>query len=250
MTRAWEAVDAASRLRHRFAGAEGYGLAYGSHATGTATPTSDLDLVLVTHQPLPPDRLGQLVDAVCQLHNDHGLALDTEVDYAVKVHATHADVTDAVSLRCFDLRDDGRLEVSPVVVEPWFLNSEPFRLRLLLNAGTSPHIFLGGDIALYYEHRCRAERGLALLALSLHTSGATSLAATTLADAAAALTETPCGASGKDFLGYVPGVSLRSVLRCGLARLVGDGIVSDVDGVRIEYDPADIRAAIVRLRAL
>ncbi|GAA1272558.1 hypothetical protein GCM10009609_39630 [Pseudonocardia aurantiaca] len=83
----------------------------------------------------------------------------------------------------------------------------------VLNALTSPHAFLGGNVRLCSEHRQRAERGLALLALSLHPH-----AVVTLADAARALIEVPCGASGKDYLGYLPDSRLHSALASGLAR--------------------------------
>lgn len=243
MRTGWEVLQEASRIRHQFVGDTGYGVVYGSHPSGTATSTSDLDLVLVSPQQLTPGQLDRLVNAVLRLHHDHGLALDTEVDYMVKVHATCADVTAAVSLRCFDTTDDGHLDVAPVVVEPAFLNSEPFRLRLLLNALTSPHTFLGGDTSLYEDHRRRAERALALLALALHDK-----ALITLPTAVRALTEGPDGARGKDFLGYDPGPHMFSVLHCGLAQFAVEGIVRDLDGTRFGHDPAARRAVIAQLR--
>ena len=244
MTRAWRALRAAGNLRQRFVGSDGYGLAYGSHPAGTATATSDLDLVLIGPRPLTPDRLTDLVDAVWQLHHAHGLAVDTEVDYAVKVYATCDDVTAAVSLRCFPTDEDGRIDVPPVVVEPWFLNSEAFRLRLLLNALTSPHSFLGGNVTLYDQHRRHAEQALALLALSLHGDSMI-----TLADAVAVVTEHAEGARGEDFLGYAPGPHLQSVLHRGLARLRDAETVREVDRSRFECDPAALPAALARHRA-
>ncbi|OLT13843.1 hypothetical protein BJF78_21060 [Pseudonocardia sp. CNS-139] len=80
------------------------GLRPGSRARRSATVgTCDLDA---------------LVDAVRALHHDHGLTLDTEVAHAVKLYATRSDVDAAVRLRCFALREDGGLDVPPVVVEP------------------------------------------------------------------------------------------------------------------------------------
>jgi arginyl-tRNA synthetase len=245
MRQAWRALHAAGRLRHRFAGTAGYGLAYGSHPAGTASETSDLDLVLITAERLPAGRLHALADAVCQLHHDHGLALDTEVDYAVKVHATCGDVVAATSLRCFTVGDAGRIEVPPVVVEPWFLNSAPFRLRLLLNALTSPHAFLGGHVTLYHRHRRRAEYALGLLALSLHHGEVLSLD-----DAIAVVTEHAEGARGEDFLGYTPGPHLYGVLNQGLSYLAANGVVRDLDGIRFSGDAATIRAAVAQLRDL
>lgn len=95
------ALHAAGRLRHEFVGSDGYALAYGSHPAGAASASSDLDLVLISARRLAAEQLATLVNAICRLHHDHGLGLDTEVDYAVKVHATYQDVTTAVTLRCF-----------------------------------------------------------------------------------------------------------------------------------------------------
>lgn len=239
------AYAAASTLRSTFVGEAGYGLAYGSHPTGTATPRSDLDLVLIGPQPLTAEDLDRLIEAVCDLHRAHGFDLDTEVDYTVKVYATFADVDAAVSLHCFDADSGGNLAVSAVVVEPWFLNSRPFAHRLVLNALTSPHVFLGGDAATYTEHRERAEYALGLVAVAL-SGDATSL---TLDEAMTAVTIGPQQTTGEDFLGYTPNGHLRSTLGRGLARLAQDNILRQVDGHRFEPDHSACRAAIRQLRA-
>lgn len=238
MTYASAALDAAAALRHRFVGATGYGLAYGSHSAGTASATSDLDLVLISPQPLPSEQVTALVDAIQRLHHEHGLDLDDEVDYTVKVHATVADVADAVVLRCFPHDEQGRLTVPAVVVEPWFLNSDTFRLRLLLNALTSPHTFLGGGVELYEQHRRDAERAVALLALILHHG-----MVMTVPEAQQHLAQHADGAHGEDFLGYQAGPHLDAVLRRGMAMLADDGLVKARDGWRFDLDRAAIKAA-------
>lgn len=205
------ALLAASKLRGAFVGDSGYGLAYGSHVAHTASPRSDLDLVFIAPGRPAADTLDQLADAVQRLHHDHGLDLDTEVDYAAKVHASFADVDAAVSLRCFDIDAQGGVIASPVVVEPWFRNSPTFTQRLLLNALTSPHAFLGGAIDAYEHHRQQAEQALALLALSLLDSATT----LTLNDAVTVLTHGPAGTTGKDYLGYVFNPELYSTLHRG-----------------------------------
>lgn len=236
------ALTAAAALRHRFVGATGYGLAYGSHPAGTASATSDLDLVLISPQRLPSDELTALVDAIQQLHHEHGLDLDDEVDYTVKVHATFNDVAEAVALRCFP-RDDHQLPTVPAVVaEAWFLNSDAFRLRLLLNALTSPHAFLGGAIEPYEQHRRDAGRAMALLALTLHHD-----TVITVPEAAQHLVRHGDGACGEDFLGYQPGPHLDTVLRQSLATLVDNGLVRDLDGQRFAFEPAAIKGAVKAL---
>ncbi|GDY31815.1 nucleotidyltransferase domain-containing protein [Gandjariella thermophila] len=239
------AFATARALRRRFVRDAGYGLAYGSHPAGTATPRSDLDLVLIGPQPIADDELAQLIEAVCDLHRVHGFDLDTEVDYAVKVYASFADVDAAVSLSCFDTNADGHLSVSAVVVEPWFLNSRTFAHRLLLNALTSPHVFLGGDAITYRRHRERAEHAVALLAITL-LGEATSI---TLDETITAVTIGPQQATGEDFLGYTPNRHLAATLRRGLARLARHGILRHLDGTRFEPDYGACLTAIEQLRA-
>jgi arginyl-tRNA synthetase len=239
-------------LRRRFVGDTGYGLAYGSHPAGTASATSDLDLVLISPAALPHGGLDELVEAVHQLHHDHGLALDTEVDHHVKVHATVDDMTAAIALRGLATQPDGSITVPPVVVQPWFLNSEPFRLRLLFNALTSPHAFLGGDSHTYRRHRHAAERSLALLALSLTPPETRRGVIVALSTLAAALTSGPDDAAGEDYLGYTDHDHLLSTLTRGLGQLACDGINRDIvheDTARYLCDRTALRAAVRDLGA-
>ncbi|WP_227999081.1 nucleotidyltransferase domain-containing protein [Nocardia australiensis] len=238
MTPPLHIFDFASRIRHDYVGSSGYGLAYGSHACGDATPTSDLDLVLVGPTPLTSEAIAPLVSAVRALHNEFDLELDTEVDYEVKLFATFDDAGEAGSLRCFDI-ESPPLRVAEVVAEPWFLNSDKFRLRLLLNALTSPHVFLGGDVLSYEDHRHRAVRALALLALGLHAGSPISIG-----DALTAVTVGPSGSVGEDFLGYHPSAQLHSTLRHGLAGLVTEGIISEIDSTHFQQDPDRTLSAI------
>jgi hypothetical protein len=137
-------------------------------------------------------------------------------------------------------RDDHELlAVSAVVAEAWFLNSDAFRLRLLLNALTSPHTFLGGAIERYEEHRRYAERAVALLALTLHHD-----TVIRVPEAAQHLAQHTDGACGEDFLGYQPGPHLDTVLRRGLATLAGNGLVRDLDGQRFAFESAAIKGEV------
>ncbi|MDR7170165.1 putative nucleotidyltransferase [Nocardia kruczakiae] len=220
------AVEQACRIRGDYVGRQGYGLVYGSHATGTATPTSDLDLVLIGPEQLPAPRMSQLITEVCALHHRFGLDLDTEVAYETKLFATFDDVHNAVALRCFD-RDDGIIRAVPVVAEPAFLNSHRFGSRLLLNALTSPHIFLGGNTTRYRVHQREAEAALARLALALVPDTVVSMADISRAVVCCA------SAAGKDFLGYDDGAHLRSTLARGMGELMAEGFVRDIDGTHI-----------------
>ncbi|WP_261555773.1 hypothetical protein [Frankia tisae] len=242
MTGIAQALADASQLRAEFLGPRGYAIAYGSHAAGTATHDADLDLLFVG-PPLADSARARLADAVIALHTTHRLRLDTEVAYEVKLHATVTEVNAAVTLGGFILDAAGRLNIAPVVVEPWFLNSPAFKLRLILNAMTTQHIFLGGRIGLYQRHCAQAERAITLVALCLLDSPAPF----TIADLIDALLASSHGATGKDFLGYVHSPALHSTVHRGLARLSSARVVTSLDGRRFKQHPARRQALLARL---
>lgn len=221
-----ELFAAAAAITAEFA-PDGYGLAYGSHAGGRAGPNSDLDLVLIGRRRPGRERMRALSSRVVSLHHAFGLDLDTEVDYQTKLVATYSDVDAVVDLRCFD-RVGVRLVPGPVIVEPRWLNSTEFGRRLLLNALTSEHVFLGGDVQRYRSDRCRAEESIARLAVSMMDGRSF-----TVSDAVAALCRSTTGASGKDFLGYTPTAHLRSVVETGVAALVAAGDLEVLPGARL-----------------
>ncbi|MEU7279040.1 hypothetical protein AB0A69_09715 [Streptomyces sp. NPDC045431] len=194
---------------------DGYALAYGSHATHPG-PTSDLDLLYTGNQPLAHDRLAQLIDDVKHLHAEHGLTLDEEVSYTTKLYATAQEIESAARLDGFT----GVSDYATPVGNPQMLNSPAFKRRLLLNALTTPHVFLTGDVHTYRRHVAEAERGCALLALRITGSGKIRLA-----DATSALLSSPEGLTEKRFLGYRPGPHLYAVLRRGLAALAYEHLV-------------------------
>ncbi|GGT75917.1 hypothetical protein GCM10010207_86160 [Streptomyces atratus] len=100
----------------------------------------------------------------------------------------------------------------PTVREAWFLGTDDFRLRLVFNVLTSPHVFLGGNITAYHRQVRSAERSAAALARSLTAHDGPQ----TLHEAWAALWQAPDGRTGKDYLGYLVAPHLLSVLTCGL----------------------------------
>lgn len=226
------ALADASRLGAAFTAPTGYALAYGSHADHQASPDSDLDLLFVGPT-LSADRLRRLVQSVETLHHEHALRLDTEVAYEVKLHATEPEVDAALRLQGFTVNPNGRLYIPPVVVEPWFLNSTPFKLRLILNALTTPHVFLGGDVARYRRNCVTADRTVTLVALAL-LDPATLF---TVADAIRVLVYGSGGVTGEDFLGYTHGPQLHGALHRGLAHLVSERAVDVVDGATFRQWP-------------
>ncbi|KQY36824.1 hypothetical protein ASD42_31000 [Nocardia sp. Root136] len=221
-----ELFAAAAQLCRTSTPVGGYGLAYGSQAVGAGYSDSDLDLVLVGRHRPGYHIMNDLVAAVCKIHDDFGLRTDTEVDYETKLFATFADVDSAVGLRCFS-RISGVLSADPVVADRRWLNSPAFAQRLILNALTSEHVFLGGSVARYRADRARAEQAIAVLAISM-----LGVPEVTVLDAVRALTEVPGGVRGKDFLGYTPGARLCSTVQSGLASLVARNLVEVIGGTR------------------
>lgn len=217
-------LDAAARL-HRFPG--GYALAYGSHATAPR-PTSDLDLLFTGSRPLPEEHLQTLIDGVKELHATHHLQVDEEVGYATKLYATHHQIQQAAALEGFN----GLTDCATLTGRPDLLNSPRFKLRLILNALTTPHIFLTGDVHRYRKHVTLAERGCALLALHL-----TQVEKPPVSELLQALLSSPEGQTGKLFLGYRPGPHLHAVLRRGLGHLEHDGLIRIHDSTITRSNP-------------
>ncbi|SEK66183.1 nucleotidyltransferase domain-containing protein [Streptacidiphilus jiangxiensis] len=211
------ALDAAARLAV-FPG--GYALAYGSHATGTDRATSDLDLLYTGAAQLDGRQLDQLIGAVKELHSRHGLDLDEEVPYQAKLYATLGQAKQAAEGAGFTTVHGAPLTIR----ESWYLEGESFRLRLIFNALTSPHVFLAGNAAAYRRHTALADRTAARLATAIH--GETAI---TIAEAASALLRAPDGRSGKDYLGYLHPAHLHSVLARGFADLTARGLYSGTE---------------------
>lgn len=110
--------------------------------------------------------------------------------------------------------------------DPTYLYSEPFKLRLVLSALTSPNVFLGRDVALFDRHRRAAARAGAELALRLLPG-----APVTLTAAVEVLMTGPGGVRHKDHLGYVDAAALSSTLTQGLHHLHAAGVLATDDGV-------------------
>lgn len=203
-----------------------YGLVYGSHATAGGPADSDLDLLFAVDHELGPARVAELERAVLELHHRHGLRVDTEVAYAVKLTATAAEIRRSLALAGFAGQKPGQLPPPGLLAEPGYLNSEPFKLRLVLNALTSPNVFLGGDVAAFEQHRRAAARAVARLAMRLLPDGRITLTA-----AVGVLMTGPGGARHKDHLGYADVALLTSVLVQGLHQLRTAGVLTTDDGL-------------------
>jgi predicted nucleotidyltransferase len=138
---------------------------YGSYASGHYRESSDIDLFVALKY---HDRreFELLRDFVQDLHLRHGLPLDDEVPYENKLVASYDDIRDAIGLKAFT-QDGERYSVAPIEKRPEFLASREVRLRLILNALTTPHLCLSGNNQLYSEFRISAESALMTLAKGL-----------------------------------------------------------------------------------
>ncbi|NYI05341.1 nucleotidyltransferase domain-containing protein [Allostreptomyces psammosilenae] len=239
-------LDDAAAVAAAYTPLGGYAIAYGSHATGHANSTSDLDLLLV-HPATQPVNLPGLTRAVIALHHRHGLGLDTEVRYENKLAASDHDVDRALALEGYSPTQTGDITVRPVPEHGTdvFLNTTTFRLRLVLNALTTGHVFLAGDPRRHSLDTTAAERSVALLATSLLTHQSHM----TVSEAVAVLVQAPTGEAGHDWLGYEPTPALHSVLRRGLTALVAEHVIDLVPHGRFRQDDQVRRAALAHFTA-
>ena len=58
-----------------------------------------------------------------ELHQAHGLDLDTEVSYEVKLTASHAEIRAATHLEGFPAARSGKTQATRVTDDPTYLNS-------------------------------------------------------------------------------------------------------------------------------
>lgn len=243
MTHIGRALTDASRLCHPLTEAR-FAVAYGSHVRRTAVD-SDLDLLFVGDAPLGRERTAWLTTQVQRLHHRHGLRLDEEVSYEVKLYATRDEVADAVSFGGYDIDGAGRLTIPPVVADPAYLNSAAFKARLIVNALTSSHVFLGGDVRLYRSYRAQAVRTVALIALALLED----VDPVNVTDAVAALIGNAGGMTGEDFLGYTQTDQpyLYGLLQAGFADLAARQVLRPRDGATFHHDRGACRALLRRM---
>lgn len=241
-----QAMAAAANIQQTRGGL--FAVAYGSHARGRATASSDLDLLFAWQTDPAPGIVDRLVAAVERLHTTHGFELDHEVAYPVKLCVTSGELSDAFGLRGFAPTVDGALAVTPVTPDPDYLNSAVFKARLILNAFTSPHTFLTGDVVAYGGWHFEAHRALCLLGLDLVDE----LGAFTTADIVERLVRDPAtGATGEDWLGYddADAPHVYGTIAMALPDLISDGVVAYSNGTAWRQNDRARRSAILTVSA-
>lgn len=139
---------------------------YGSYANGHANQKSDVDM-FVASTDFGTEDLKNIKKFVIDFHKQNHLSLDNEVPYNVKLLATHDDIRNAIDLKCFTANKYGQIAIPKVEKTRKFLESYDVKLRLILNAFTSPHIFLGNDRESYLNYKIKAEKAIYKLAKNL-----------------------------------------------------------------------------------
>lgn len=173
-----------------------FGCNYGSYATGMQSKESDIDVFFAVEYVKPEDVV-DLTRFIVQYHLDRGLKQDEEVPYDNKLVVSYDDVESAVKLYGLETRG-GRIHIPPVVKDKKFLSSLAVRYRLIFNALTSPHNFVGRDRKSYEDFRRIAEESLIRLAHELLKPGSEA----NPVNLTQALLQGPGMEEGEMFLGY------------------------------------------------
>lgn len=139
---------------------------YGSYANGHYNKDSDVDLFIASGNFSNLD-LESIREFVTDFHKKHNLSLDNEVPYEVKLLIKYKELTDAVNLKGFKSCKNGTIIIPKVEKNKDFLESYEVKLRLALNALTSPHIMFGNDRKTYEQIKSKAENAICRLAINL-----------------------------------------------------------------------------------
>jgi arginyl-tRNA synthetase len=239
------ALTQVRQMRRWLFGESGYGVAYGSQISGRGSTHSDLDMFFTSPTPLDDVEQDNLTTAVVALHEENSFDIDTEVSYEAKLHVSRSHLNSAVSLGGFNLSDAGELAIPQVLVNHAYLNSPEFVSRLVLNALTTEHVFLGGDSRQYMHDRLHAERSTALLAVNMVAWQQVFR----LDGLVRVITQAVDGAYEDDYLGFTDRPYVRAMLRRGLRQLMREEIVFPLTEGLYRPRPDVLRTALAELAA-
>ncbi|MDD3287507.1 MAG: nucleotidyltransferase domain-containing protein [Alphaproteobacteria bacterium] len=172
----------------------GFCLIYGSQATSTNTEASDIDIMFINKR--KPPSIKAYANFITKLHNNFGCKIDNEVPYDNKIVISYEEAKKAANLTSFIFAGK-ELIIPPIKKESIFLGSKHIKYRLVFNALTGPHIFVGGDVDDYKKIMNTAVHSLAILAMAIN--GKNTFVVPDLIDA---LKRGESGAEGEDYLGY------------------------------------------------
>ena len=137
----------------------------GSYASDSFTKDSDLDLLFAVEK-YNSVEFRKIRDFVVDLHTKNGLKLDEEVPYETKLVVSYKDIEDAICLKAFPEKDFG-YAINPITYNKEFLASRELHLRIILNALTTPNVYIHGDRVKYADFTQRVEKAIIRLARGL-----------------------------------------------------------------------------------
>ncbi len=137
---------------------EYFAIVYGSYAKSRQKDTSDIDVMFVSDK-IGEARMNRCIDFVIDLHQRHGLPLDTEIKYEHKVLIPLSFLADAVTGVGFQ-RKDGSYHIPKIEKTRECLESEALRQRFLHGMMTHEHIFVCGNDQFYNQLQAQATKEL------------------------------------------------------------------------------------------
>ena len=157
--------DLSSFCEGYFKGRDYFACIYGSYASKDFTNQSDLDLFIATNEYNGAD-FEKVRDFVVDLHTKNGLKINEELPYRNKLIVLYKDIIDATNLEPF-LKSGSKYLVPPIEDNREYLASREVRLRMILNALTSPNECICGNREEYETFKHKAEKALIHLACGL-----------------------------------------------------------------------------------
>lgn len=132
-----------------------FSVIYGSYAYGIATPSSDVDLMIVADH-VDDERMKRCIDFTIELHRQYKLQQDTEIRYEHKVLIPADFIERSLSGAGFR-NQNGDFYIPEIVKTREYLDSEALRHRFLLALMAHKHAFVSGDEK-YYRDLCNTAR--------------------------------------------------------------------------------------------
>lgn len=166
---------------------------YGSSMYKPFSKRSDVDMFVATDGiELTQQDTVALASFIKDFHIRHGRKVDEEVPYENKIVYKPAERTASINLEMF-----AGGKVRPIQKTIEYLSGQEIKLRLFLNAMTTPHLAIADDPSIYLAEREAAERSVTTLGLAMQNGQEYSID-----DIYSALTLGPNNEFGEDHLGY------------------------------------------------
>ena len=202
-----------SFLQSRFENRNYFACVYGSYSYGKYKQKSDIDLFIAIEK-YDKNDFKKTKEFIVNLHKNNDLKLDNEVLYENKLFIDYKDLEKAVFL-CGLILANNRFIVPRVIKTKKFLASIKIKRRLILNAVTSPHIYIGSDDKFYKRIKNLAERNITLLAIDMIDSSSF-----TIKDLIKKLYKSESGLEEEFYLGYKKYDLVKNYLKSILVKEV------------------------------